>query len=157
MANIEDAGNPDLESFRQQWKAEVTQKKTIQNQAATRQASQPSTSAAAKASKRAPRRPSTVHHEPGPLSDLVKDGYYDEAEFSEEEEKAAKHERNKSKTGPLSTWKDGDMTEEDEVEKEPVSALDHYERAVERETQGQLGESLKLYQKAFKVSFITYR
>lgn len=35
--------------------------------------------------------------------------------------------------------------------KEPVSALEHYERAVEKETQGQLGESLKHYRQAFKV------
>lgn len=36
--------------------------------------------------------------------------------------------------------------------KEPVSALEHYERAVEKETQGQLGDSLKHYRQAFKVS-----
>lgn len=35
--------------------------------------------------------------------------------------------------------------------KEPETALEHYERAVEREAQGQLGESLKHYRQAFKV------
>ena len=34
----------------------------------------------------------------------------------------------------------------------PVSALEHYEKAVERETQGNLGDSLNLYRKAFRVS-----
>jgi F-box protein 9 len=35
--------------------------------------------------------------------------------------------------------------------KEPKSALEHYEKAVERENQGSLGDSLNLYRKAFKV------
>lgn len=34
----------------------------------------------------------------------------------------------------------------------PVSALDHYEKAVERESAGSLGDSVSLYRKAFKVS-----
>ncbi|KAF2675911.1 hypothetical protein K458DRAFT_323487 [Lentithecium fluviatile CBS 122367] len=35
--------------------------------------------------------------------------------------------------------------------KEPKSALEHYERAVEKESQGSLGDSLNLYRKAFKL------
>lgn len=34
---------------------------------------------------------------------------------------------------------------------EPQSALEHYEKAVERETQGNLGDSLTLYRKAYRV------
>jgi F-box protein 9 len=34
---------------------------------------------------------------------------------------------------------------------DPVSALDHYEKAVEREAVGNLGDSLQLYRKAFRV------
>lgn len=34
---------------------------------------------------------------------------------------------------------------------EPSSALEHYEQAVERELQGNLGDSLKLYWKAYRV------
>lgn len=34
--------------------------------------------------------------------------------------------------------------------REPSSALEHYEQAVERELQGNLGESLKLYRKAYR-------
>jgi F-box protein 9 len=33
----------------------------------------------------------------------------------------------------------------------PVSALEHYEKAVEKESQGSLGESLSLYRKAYRV------
>lgn len=35
--------------------------------------------------------------------------------------------------------------------REPSSALEHYERAVERESQGNLSESIRHYRKAFKV------
>lgn len=35
--------------------------------------------------------------------------------------------------------------------REPSSALEHYEHAVERELQGNLGDSLKLYRKAYRV------
>lgn len=37
---------------------------------------------------------------------------------------------------------------------EPESALEHYERAVEKEGQGSLGDSLKHYRRAFKVRHI---
>lgn len=40
-------------------------------------------------------------------------------------------------------------------EKQLISALDHYEEAVEKEALGSLGDSLKLYRKAFRVSSLT--
>lgn len=36
--------------------------------------------------------------------------------------------------------------------REPISALEHYEKAVEKESEGRLGDSLSLYRRAFKVS-----
>jgi F-box protein 9 len=39
-------------------------------------------------------------------------------------------------------------------EAEPTSALEHYEKAVEKESQGSLGDSVDLYRKAFKVCLI---
>lgn len=41
--------------------------------------------------------------------------------------------------------------EEKEIKGEPSSALEHYEEAVERESQGNLGDSLKHYRRAFRV------
>jgi F-box protein 9 len=38
------------------------------------------------------------------------------------------------------------------AKEKPVSALDHYEAAMEKEAQGNMGESLKLYRIAYKVS-----
>ena len=140
--------NPDLESFRQQWKAEVTQKKTQSNQAATRATQQPSTAAAR-------RRPSIITStapKRRPLTFETDGPKHDDPISSEDEDKAV-HERNKRRTGPLADWVDEELNhmEEEVGEREPESALEHYEKAVERETQGQLGDSLDLYRKAFKV------
>ena len=41
-----------------------------------------------------------------------------------------------------------------ENDREPSSALEHYEKAVERESQGNLGDSLKLYRKAYRVRML---
>ena len=38
--------------------------------------------------------------------------------------------------------------------KEPRSALEHYERAVEKEDQGNLGDSLSHYRKAYRVRVV---
>lgn len=46
---------------------------------------------------------------------------------------------------------EGQEHERAKVFKEPSSALEHYEKAVEKETHGQLGDSLKHYRTAFKV------
>ncbi|KAF2237491.1 hypothetical protein EV356DRAFT_511611 [Viridothelium virens] len=46
---------------------------------------------------------------------------------------------------------DSDRTHIEESNREPRSALEHYEKAVERETQGSLGDSVSLYRKAFKL------
>lgn len=47
-----------------------------------------------------------------------------------------------------------DETSPPPVSKESSSALEHYEKAVEKEDQGSLGDSVGLYRKAFKVSVI---
>ncbi|KAL9613374.1 MAG: hypothetical protein Q9167_002077 [Letrouitia subvulpina] len=38
-----------------------------------------------------------------------------------------------------------------ETQKEPRSALEHYEKAIEKEDQGRMGDSLNLYRKAFRL------
>lgn len=42
------------------------------------------------------------------------------------------------------------------AETEPSSALEHYERAVEKENSGSLGDSLLHYRKAFRVGYTTF-
>ena len=39
---------------------------------------------------------------------------------------------------------------------EPTSALEHFERAVEKEAEGNLGDSLSHYRKAYRVSYGRY-
>jgi F-box protein 9 len=38
-------------------------------------------------------------------------------------------------------------------QKQLVSALDHYEEAMEKEAQGNMGDSLHLYRRAYRVSY----
>lgn len=85
---------------------------------------------------------------PNPAAHFGKDGPYDEGFSSDHEEKAS-HQRNKRTTGPLAEFTDFPVNVP--VDKEPESALEHYEKAVERESQGNLGDSLNLYRKAFRV------
>lgn len=46
------------------------------------------------------------------------------------------------------------LSRNDAASKEPRTALEHYEQAVDSETAGKLGDSLRLYRRAFKVSLI---
>ncbi|KAH8783867.1 hypothetical protein F5882DRAFT_498447 [Hyaloscypha sp. PMI_1271] len=116
--------NPELESFRQQWRAEVS----ARAQADDNRATKPS-----KASRRPP--PITSLSSSIPLKSVKEDeGHFEPQMFPRLDGPSSpeEHTRNTST-------------------KEPQSALDHYERAVERESQGSLGDSLNLYRKAFRM------
>ena len=56
-----------------------------------------------------------------------------------------------NKEEALKLGAEGQEHERAKLFQEPSSALEHYEKAVEKETHGQLGDSLKHYRKAFKV------
>lgn len=141
---MDEPSNPELESFRQQWRAEVSAK------------SKPSDSSASKKPTQAPskptaRRPSVVPKAPPMPSagaesdnepsdedgDLVSPAPPNVASFEAYSAKSAvqKDAEKFSGTAP----------------KEPESALEHYEKAAEREAQGNLGDSLTHYRKAFRV------
>lgn len=125
--------NPELESFRQQWKAEVLARAKAES--ANREA-QPSAAGPSKITRRppaAPRIPTEKESEEQELIEpqnyhaLGRQGDVDGVEYGE-------------------SFPSGG--------REPQSALEHYEKAVERETQGSLGDSLALYRKAFKVGSV---
>lgn len=77
--------------------------------------------------------------------------------------------RDTEETGDEGVYEYHDLEDTDEARKlgeggegvhpnnrrEPRSALEHYERAVERESDGSLGDSLNLYRKAFRVGLQT--
>jgi F-box protein 9 len=133
-----DDSNPELESFRQQWRAEVTARSKVDDSKGHRKNS------FSQASKR---------KQPGPSRLAAGTAT---VEHDEEEDDAGS-------TAPvkgLDSGTNGPSTNTEDIVgfgngatiREPRSALEHYERAVERESQGSLGDSLNLYRKAFKVS-----
>jgi F-box protein 9 len=135
--------NAELESFREQWRREVRER----NPAAGNQLSQrPAHAQVAGASLAVPH--------PGPVS------RHPELSRKATGKKPA-HQDDDDEFVPTQTFEDPEVTstraskdEDSRVqsgEGELVSALDHYEKAVEKEAIGSLGDSLKLYRKAFRV------
>ena len=122
----------ELENFRQKWREEVSAKAKgkAPSSAVPARAAQASSS-------RAPRgNPSEVplhaHHRVLEEIDEVEPRVY--RDLGEKQ-----HGRRLDETSPPA------------ARKEPITALDHYERAVEKESQGSLGDSVNLYRKAFRV------
>ncbi|KAI0186350.1 F-box domain-containing protein [Xylaria flabelliformis] len=121
----------ELESFRRQWQEEVSSR--------------------TKKPAPAPASPPRRHHEPpshtkeatsvsskiGQLDDDDDEDYVPAPVFEGD--------------GSSSVAKKGGHTLDEEKAKEPKTALDFYEHAVERETTGKLGDSLQLYRKAFRM------
>ena len=130
-AHIATPTEEELETFRRQWREEVS--------ARSRQ-NQPSSSAPQHTAHATSSRPQHSQRHKAPLpSDRPKDAHADEAEPHEYHDLGEKQfGRKLAEPAPESA-------------KVPVSALDHYEEAVRRETQGNLGDSVNLYRKAFKV------
>ncbi|KAK4239908.1 putative glycerol transporter protein [Achaetomium macrosporum] len=141
-----DASNPELESFREQWRAEVRAKHGAAG--SSRQQQQQHQSAVAGPSSTArPRAAPTAQPRGKPPRPAEKapvqeqDDDYVQSRLFDEAVAAA----------PAPPSLDEDRPEGKE-KGEPVSALDHYEKAVEREAAGNLGDSLRLYRKAFRIS-----
>lgn len=130
----------DLENFRKQWREEVLRKRAAPSRG-NGSSSQTVTSKATNTQK-----PEQVENSVPTKSRYqdYDDGYssrtYDFGDLEEREELR--------KLGPSGSG----VHPESQCEKEPVSALEHYEEAVENEKQGKLGESLRFYRKAFRVS-----
>ncbi|KAL2261358.1 hypothetical protein VTK26DRAFT_4334 [Humicola hyalothermophila] len=143
----EGESNPELESFRAQWRAEVQakhasgssqQQQQQQQQRQHRTATGQSASAARARYPGAPRgNPPTSTKKPVAPDD---DDDYVQSQVFDEAPSAALAGPSRSGGHP-STAQNA----------EPVSALEHYEKAVEREAAGNLGESLRLYRKAFRM------
>jgi hypothetical protein len=119
--------NPELETFRQQWRAEVSARAQADGNKASR---------SSKTSRKPP--PITSLSSSTPLKPVKEDEDHVEPQGFSGLDGASNLEQN----AEGSQTRDG---------KEPQSALEHYEKAVERETQGSLGDSLALYRKAFRV------
>lgn len=124
----------ELESFRKQWQEEVNKKKQQPGSGSQGPSCLDGTSAQAgsSSSKR------TALPPPSATYKSADHGW-------EDVEPRSYHDLDERETGRR-------LDEpEREAPHEPQSALDHYEKAVERETQGSLGDSVNLYRKAFRV------
>jgi F-box protein 9 len=134
--------NPDLESFRAQWQAEV------EARAALPLPDQPTHATSGPSSGTISSRPTALFTkanlpplhtlaEVGDEEDVLLHSYHD----LDDPEDLKRLDRRAS-LGPSGDNGKGKL---------PESALDHYEAASEKEAQGQMGDSVKLYRKAFKV------
>lgn len=131
--------NPELESFRKQWQEEVTRRA---NTTTTQSQSLPflnNHSSGPSNSSQRPPRPKNIYENPKTT-----------------EEDAVVEPQSLHFDGPSGTTEgigdDGIYSNGKSTGvKEPQSALEHYEKAVEKEGQGSLGDSLDLYRKAFRV------
>ncbi|CAP69465.1 uncharacterized protein PODANS_1_11280 [Podospora anserina S mat+] len=117
--------NPDLESFREQWRAEVR----ARHQQSHRPRQHQHATAGPSTGSRKPPPPTKK-----PIAKEYEEDYVPTKVFDEPGQPA-------TITGVAAV----------PTKKEPFTALEHYEKAVEREAAGNLGDSLRLYRKAFRM------
>jgi len=125
----------ELESFRKQWREEVSKRARQEHRIIPHASIQPPASSPERHKKAVPpQRPTERRIDPRD-EEVEPRGYHDLPD-KEAELKLGAAEQGLTR-GAMS--------------KEPKSDLDHYEKAVEKEVAGSLGDSLRLYRTAFKV------
>ena len=133
--------NPELEKFRNQWREEVSARTKGTAKESEKKPSRPSvpTRASLKHANAPPPPPSAANtsatHSEDDVDGLDPKTYHD-LEDSDQKRRLDTN-RYPPTNGAANTTID--------------SALEHYERAVEKESQGSLGDSLSLYRKAYRV------
>lgn len=142
----------ELESFREQWRAEVQSRapgsrnqpqQTVAGPSDTQHKAHPKTQPRSK-----PPKPQKAAEQSGKQQSAI--GKKVAQPDSDEDEYVA---HSFDEPAPTTTSALPDDAEASEAgENEPVSALEHFEQAVEREAAGNLGDSLRLYRKAYRVS-----
>lgn len=137
---MSDDSNPELESFRRQWRAEVSAKTKPDDSNRHHKSAQPAKSKA--------RRPSVIPQTTA--GNLGKESHGEE--HSDEDDGHLSPVGESNPVASSSSVEGADNFSKTAAVREPHSALEHYEKAVERELQGNLGDSLKLYRKAVRVS-----
>lgn len=138
MASPASDAEAELEAFRQRWREEVSARSKKPEHTSDRSRNEP------REQKRKEQLPTSSAA--GSLTTIRR---RDPAEQSEDVEPQAYHDL-PDKEEHLRLGAEG-QDHDRTPSSEPSSALEHYEHAVERETQGQLGDSIKHYRKAFRV------
>jgi F-box protein 9 len=136
----------ELESFRQKWREEVTAR--TKGKAPVASATPANTGAASSKPRpnrsNAPDTATSSHARHRSLEDVDDVNPHVHHDLGEKQHGRRLDETSAETAAALAT------------NREPKSALEHYEKAVEKEAEGRLGDSLSLYRKAFKVSvFVT--
>lgn len=133
----------ELESFRQKWREEVTARSKAKAPASS---AGPSKAAATASSSRhhAAKAHAPHSHPHGHARKLSLEGGDEVSSYIYPDLGEKQHGRRLDETSAQTAAALAQG-------QEPQSALEHYEKAVERESQGRLGDSVDLYRKAFKV------
>lgn len=134
----------ELEAFRQQWREEV--------EARNKKPEAPSSNASVPVRRQQRRQDVSTTTTGGPSTARRREPAID---GSDEIEPKAYHDL-PDKEEVLRLGGEGQKHDRARY-REPSSALEHYERAVDKETAGQLGDSLAHYRKAFKVGPSSFR
>jgi F-box protein 9 len=130
----------ELESFRQKWREEVTAKTKGNGSAASTAKSAATSSNKSQAPwSNAPDASSSSHARQRSVEDVDDIIPYTYQDLGEKQHGRRLDETSVQTATALAASQD------------PSSALEHYERAVEKESAGRLGDSVNLYRKAFKV------
>ncbi|KAL5120331.1 hypothetical protein ACEQ8H_001621 [Pleosporales sp. CAS-2024a] len=132
----------ELESFRRQWREEVTARSKARVPPAPAKHGAPSTRP----------RPSRGGA-PGPAASSSSHVRQRSTDEIDPVAPHAYHDLGERQHGPRldETAPEPESAAAPAFSREPLSALEHYEKAVEKESEGRLGDSLSLYRRAFKL------
>jgi F-box protein 9 len=134
----------ELETFRQQWLSDLRSKRGHDAHPSDTHAhttSYPFTDPSSARTSQQPSSTATTVHPPPRVH------HYDD--FLQ----TRPYEDDAPKGGRTLTDADRSDSESEDDDRQLVSALDHYEEAMEKEAQGNMGDSLTLYRKAYRVRF----
>ncbi|KAK4945386.1 hypothetical protein LTR10_015281 [Elasticomyces elasticus] len=138
-----------LEQFRQQWKEEVTARSKRSDNKLSEPRQPDRTRRPSEARLERPiNKPPTRH----PISDIKDDSdhHSDPDHGSERPQGASSNLAQQVEALSIQNVDDDEFAPKPSI-KEPKSALEHFEHAVERERQGQLGDSVSHYRKAYRL------
>ncbi|OJJ50587.1 hypothetical protein ASPZODRAFT_126480 [Penicilliopsis zonata CBS 506.65] len=141
--------NAELQSFRRQWREEVARRT---KQPVTAQPQVPKLSSTAQPLVPPARHEASDRKEEEEEEDEEEEEEEEGGERASEEPRASDHGDVVQQVGQLSLEpKDDDAFLMKGIKKEPSSALEHFETAVQKEAEGNLGDSLTHYRKAYRL------
>lgn len=135
-----DDSHAELEQFRRQWKDEVSAR-SRQDKEFPANDSSDATARSTEPPRSKPPRPTKIPPAHHPAADAKHDDQSDDDEVNTDLSGALQ----KSTIGEDDEWLQRPAA------REPTSAIEHYEKAVEKEVQGKLGDSLSHYRKAYRL------